>query len=228
MQMKTMQKIPVAAVISTLLAAGLSAPAAADGGVPYVGVNLGTTLSTYSTSDLNNALIAASGNEFTIQSASLDKPKGVWWADAGYMVKPYVGVEASYLDLQTLKYHASGTETSLATVPATAKLDIESRGPTLALLGVLPFWDSWGVDGRVGVYLGKTSTSYSSTSGTNTGSGSESTTAASVLLGVGCSYSFSTHLAVRADLMHVNHVHEPVLGQSFNVNLLTGGIIYAF
>jgi len=221
---------PSAAVALALLLWGLSAPAEADDGGLYVGANLGLTLSTYSKGDLNNAVLAAFDNELTLQSSSLDKPKAPWWADIGYMASPYFGVEASYLDLETLKYHAAGTETPPLGEKASVstKLDITSRGPTLALIGALPLWNAWRVDGRAGVYLGKTSTSYTSQVGTNSNSGSESTTGASLLVGIGGAYSFLGHCAVRLDYLYVNGVHEKVLGNSFNASLLTAGFMYAF
>jgi opacity protein-like surface antigen len=229
--MKKPFTLPALALVTlALLVTSLSTPAAADDGGVFVSANLGVTLSTYSRNDLNDALIATDNGELTVRSSSLDKPKAPWWADVGYMFSPYVGVTASYLDLQTLKYQATGTQTPPvgSDSPVSAKVDITSRGPTLAVLGVLPVWNAWQVTGRAGIYLGKTSTNYSSTVGTDSNSGSESTTGASLLLGIGGSYSLSQHCALRLDYLYVNGVHETALDKSFNVSLLTAGIMYAF
>jgi opacity protein-like surface antigen len=209
-----------------LLLCVLSAPAMADDGGLYVSANLGTTLSTYSRSDLNSELNNAFTDELTFKTSTIDKPKAPWWVDVGYMASPYFGVAASYLDLQTLKYQA--TATSLGNTPVDAHLHIISHGPTLALLGALPLWNAWRLTGQAGVYLGRTTTNYASDVGTMSNSGSESTTAASLLLGVGGAYTFARHCAVRLDYLYIDGVHEKVLGKSFNESVLTAGFVYAF
>jgi opacity protein-like surface antigen len=215
-----------AAAASCLLLYAGAAPAVAEDGGLYVGASGGITLSTYSQSELNKSLIEGFNNDFVVKSSTADKPSAVWWAGIGYMLGPNFGIELSYLDLGTIKYRATGTyQTDTAT---TAAVDIHSRGPALALRGVLPVLNAWSLDARAGLYVGKTTSDYDSLVGTQSNVGSESTTAGSVLLGVGSSYNFTGHLAVRLDVLYINGIHERVLNNSFNTTLLTAGVTYAF
>jgi opacity protein-like surface antigen len=224
----TPQRLSVPAFV--LLLAAASAPAAAEDGGMFVSANLGVTLSTYSRNDLNKALDNAFEDGLTVDSSAVEKPKAPWWAGVGYMVSPYFGVAATYLDLQTLKYQAAGTQSSPATssLPVDAQLHITSRGPTVTVLGALPLWNAWQLTGQAGVYVGKTTSNYVSHVGTTKNVGSESASAASLLLGVGGAYAFGGHYAVHLDYLYANGLHEKVLDNSFNVSVLTAGITYAF
>jgi OOP family OmpA-OmpF porin len=227
--MKTLPTWAAGTALATVLLTAFSVPAAADDSGWYLGANVGATLSTYSRSGLDNALTAAFSDELAVTSSALDKPSTIWWADVGYMFSPNVGIEASYLDLRTLKYDAAGTRTNpLGSSQVTAHLDIKSQGPALALVGALPLWNACTVDARAGVYAGKTSTDYTSQVGTTSNAGSESTTAGSVLLGIGASYRVATHLALRLDYLYIHGIHEKVLAESFNASVLTAGVTYAF
>lgn len=220
--------LPAAGALALLLC-GLSAPAAAEDGGFYLDANGGPTLSTYSQSSFNNALNNTFGGNLTVASSSLDKPKWVWWAGGGYMFTPYLGIDASYLDLGKLKYKSSGTQATMPSPTAiSAAIDVTSGGPALALVGVLPLWNAWSLTGRAGVYMGKSDTDYTSNVGGTVNVGSESVTAGSLLLGLGGAYALSAHCAVRLDFLYINDVHEKVLDHSFNVSAVTLGFAYAF
>jgi hypothetical protein len=222
--MKRTHLAALAALALPLLAT--SHTAAADDGGLYVSANGGITLSTYSRSALDSALIAGFNDDFVVKSSAVDKPSAVWWAGIGYMITPGFGTEAAYLDLGTLRYSATGTyQTDTAT---TAAVKVRSRGPALTLRGVLPVWNAWSLDARAGIYLGKTQSDYNSQVGTQSNVGTESSTVGSLLAGVGGSFGFSTHLAARLDVLYINGIHEKVLNDKYNVTLLTAGITYAF
>jgi opacity protein-like surface antigen len=221
--MKT--QLATAAAFTLLTGATSLEAMAADGGF-YVGANGGITLSSYSRSSADNDLVAAFNNALTIDSSAMDKPSGVWWADVGYMLSPHFGVEASYLNLGSLNYQAYGPYMDGERFGA--KVNINSRGPALALRGTVPLWNAVSIDGRAGVYFGKSKSYYLTEIGSDGTSGTDSTTAGSLLLGVGGSYSFSSHLAMRLDYLYLNGIRDKVLDAKFNVSLLTAGLIYAF
>lgn len=213
----------------TLLTMIFSESAAAEGGGMYVGATFGRVLSTYRHSDLDGALVSAFNDQITLGSTSIHKNETTWSLDIGYMVSPHFGVEASYLNLGTLKYRAAGTEAASAGGQSVSvDLDMTSRGPALALVGVLPMTNAWAVDARVGAYDGKTRTGVTSQVGSSTHSDSASKASVSLLIGVGASYTLSEHWAFRLNYLRLNHVSEKVLNRAFTVDLVSAGLSCAF
>ncbi|HVO48521.1 MAG TPA: outer membrane beta-barrel protein [Steroidobacteraceae bacterium] len=224
-----MHTIRVSALAGSLLLWTAGGAARAEDGGWYLGANYGQVISTYRHTDLNNKVNDAFGDALTFTSSSLEEKNQAWWASAGYMTSPWLGFEAAYFDLGRLQYRATGKQTSiLGTSAVTAGLDIKSRGPAAAVLGVLPLTNSWQIDARLGGYDGKTTTSYAQTVDKRSNSGLESKTSLSLLAGVGTSYAFFGRWALRIDYLHVNQVKEPVLGRAYNVNLASAGITFAF
>jgi hypothetical protein len=226
-------------IFAMTAAAGLSvgpfcAPAMADDGGFYIGANLGHVLSTYRRHDMDDDLSALFGGPadgFGLNSSSLRKSHAMWSADVGYMLSPYVGVEASYLDLGSLKYSAAAVEpsaTGVGTAPVTVDLDIKSRGPALALVGTLPMSNLWELDARAGAYEGKQISNYLVAGETGTSAGTQSKTSTSLLAGVGGSVTLTSHFTVRLDLLRLQHLDEEALAHSFDVNLVTVGVNYFF
>ena len=209
-----------------------SEPAAADETGVYVGANVGRLLSTYRRADLDNALTAASGGAdsgFSLGPTSIRKSHAMWSADIGYMASRYVGIEASYLHLGTLDYSAFATISAAAGAQSVSvNAEIESRGPALAVIGVLPMTDSWEMAARIGAYRGKTHTDFTSNVDTDTRSGSLSETSTSLLAGVRGSYIVSSHCTIRLDYIRIEHVGEQLFDRAFNVDLVTAGLSYVF
>jgi opacity protein-like surface antigen len=205
-------------------------PAVAGGGGFYVGASAGYTLSSYRRADLDNAVVenlAGGGYTVTLTDSSDRYGQPPWSVDVGYQISSYFGLEASYLELGTLKYASSGTATS-PSGPAAVNLNIRSRGPALALVGTLPLTNDWGIRARLGVYEGKDTTNFSVSVSGNSNSGSDSRTSATLLAGLGVSYVLASHCVLHLDYTHLNQLGEKVLTKSFNADLLTAGVAYAF
>ena len=236
-----MRRIP-APTSWVLLLAALAASlfdaraAAQESGALYVGGNFGYALSSYGRKALDDALtsnVNSAGDALTLDAAFVHDKEGMWSADLGYMMSPNFSVEASYLDLETLKYFASGTEESLAAPylgpnPLATKVDISSRGPALALIGVLPMTNDWYVSARAGAYEGKTTSDYRILAGTSLAIGSESASSTTFLAGAGTTYVLGAHWMLRLDYLYLNQIKEKLLGQSFNVSLVMAGVAYVF
>jgi OmpA-OmpF porin, OOP family len=210
----------------------LARTAVADDSGLYVGANLGYTLSTYHRSDLDSALIdtfAGGGYTLVLSSSSVHDEHTPWSLDVGYRFTTYLGLEASYLELGTVKFASRGTEsTPFGSAPISVDLNIKSRGPALALVGVLPMTNEWNLEARLGAYEGKTLSEYVTTVETTASSGYDSKTSTSLLGDIGAAYILSPHWVVRLDYTYLNHLGEKILGKSFNVDLLTAGVMYAF
>lgn len=221
------------AVAGALLAMLWSGRAMAqEGGAVYVGGNYAYTLTTYDRSALNDALtnaVAASGAGLALKASYLDSKQISWSADVGYMVSPYFSIEASYLDLGTLKYFARGTESSIfASASFATRVDITSRGPTLALVGVAPMTNDWYLNARVGAYESKTTSDVRSVIDGNVLVGSDSESSTDVLAGAGTAYVLGAHWIFRLDYLYLNQIKEKLLGKPYSVNLLTAGVAYTF
>ncbi len=209
-----------------------SESAAADESGFYVGANIGRLLSTYRRTDLDNALTTAfdgTNSSFLLGPTSVRKSHAIWSADIGYMTSRYLGFEASYLELGTLNYSGFGTLSGAAgTQSVTVNANFESRGPALAVLGVLPMTDSWDISARIGAYRGKTHSDFITTVDASTKSGSFSKTSTSLLAGVGTSYIVSSHCTVRLDYIRIEHIGENLFDRTFNVDLVTAGLSFVF
>jgi hypothetical protein len=217
----------------------LAAPAIADDDTGfYVGANVGRVLSTYRRASLDDAVTGVFGTSFdgsstgfAIGTSSVKKDRVMWSADVGYMLSRNVGIEASYLNLGSLRYSSFGTQPSASgsgTSQVIANVDIKSHGPALALLGVLPMSNLWEVDARVGAYEGKTSSTYYSAVDANTNAGRLSKSSTSLLVGVGTGLTLTNHCVARLDYMRIEHINEQLFGHSFNVDMLTVGFAYVF
>jgi opacity protein-like surface antigen len=198
----------------------------------YLGANVGRLLSTYHRTDLDKAVIADFGGTdsgLVLGTSSLEKNHVMWKADVGYMTSRNFGIEASYLNVGSLAYSASGTQSLEDTTAAVSvNLDIKSRGPALAALGVLPMTNWWEIDARAGVYEGKTTTTFASAVDVNTKSGRLSKTSTSLLAGVGTAFTVSSHCNLRIDYLRLGSLKEAALGRSFNVDLVTAGVVFMF
>ena len=210
----------------------VSSAALADEGGFYVGGTVGRLITTYSHDDLDAQIDAAFGGSdggFTLNSTEYRKSHLAWSGNIGYMLSPNLGIEASYLSLGSLDYSAAGTLASAN--PASAvnvDVTLKSSGPALAVVGVLPMSNIWSVNARLGAYEGKTKTSFVSTVATDTTSGKESDKSTSVMGGVGATVAVTNFLLIRVDYLRIQRLKDSLFGRTFNVNLLSAGLEFAF
>jgi OOP family OmpA-OmpF porin len=209
----------------------LCSAAIADDTGFYVGVNGGRVLSSYTRSDLNSQAIYAYGTGFTLTSSSLRKDHAMWWADVGYWLSRNFALEAGYFNVGSLAYSVIGQQSySDGSASSTdLRLNIKSRGPALAVVGMLPMSNFWELNARVGAYEGKTTTSYVSLFDGATGAAArKSDTSTSILAGIGTSFTLTDHCLLRLDYIRLEHLNEKLFNRSFNVSLVTGGVAYVF
>lgn len=217
-----------AAIVLTLLGIPGGSSAAEDNGV-YLTASYGRALKLFSHSELDDALREAFNQTLTLESSSVDRRGSIWSAGVGYRMGPNFAVEATYLDLGKVHYDAAGSATVGSVTRASALvLDTRSRGPALALVGILPLWNAWGVDARLGAYRGKAGTTFVSTIGENEVTQAMSEQSTSLLAGIGGSYVATDHLTVRLDYLHLNDIKEKAFGAKFDADVVTAGVTYAF
>ncbi len=213
----------------------ISSTALADDGGFYVGGTVGRVITTYSHNDLDAQIDAAFGGSdggFTLNSTEYRKSHFAWSGNIGYMFSPNLGIEASYFNLGSLNYSAAGSLASSNPANAASEVNVDvtlkSSGPALAVVGVLPMSNIWSVNARLGAYEGKTKTSFVSTVDTDTTSGQESDKSTSVLGGVGATVAVTNFLLLRVDYLRIQRLKDNLFERTFNVNLVTAGVEFAF
>jgi opacity protein-like surface antigen len=214
-----------------------AAPALTEDAGVYVGATGGLTAGSYGQHSLDEAVLASAtsaGYGLKLSDTSLQAAAPVAAVVVGYMPSASFGFEASYLYLNTQRYRTAGKETgeTIFGTPFSSPLDLalnlSSRGPALALVGVLPLTNSWQLDGRVGAYEGSMRSDYWSAVGTHKNSGSESETSTSLMVNAGTSYSFAGHWMLRLEYVYLNHLSEKVFGQAYDTGLAMAGVTYWF
>src|ERR1700733_4038129 len=152
----------VRGILILLVLTAFTGPTLADGisGL-YIGGSAGLAKIEYDNSayqtQLQNEVAGFGTLDFT--SASLHDRKTAWWANAGYMAWPYLGIDVSYLHLGELYNQVNGAfvqndGTTSQSVGAATRLS--SKGPALGLLFRLPLTEQFGVNLRVADYYART------------------------------------------------------------------------
>lgn len=206
---------------------------AADDGSFYVDASALRILHTLNLAELNagvnNAVTSGTGTSLGLASTSTQRSTVTWSAALGYRISEFFAVEASYLDLGDLNYHATGTETSATgTASLASALRITAKGPALAMVGILPLMPGLEVSLRAGAFDGRTATDYVNTVNGTPGAGSISKSTVSLLGGVGASYAFAGNWAVQFQYLHLNGLQEKLLDRKFNADVAMAGLMFVF
>ena len=126
----------------------------------------------------------------------------------GYQLLPYLAIEAAYVDLGNAEYKYGATVsdgTTTADVRASATID--SAGPTLSALGILPFGKGWEVYGRIGGYYGSNDTKLRVTVDGTEQSASDDSSSTSFVWGGGIGYTREWY-TVRLDYQQFTDVGD--------------------
>jgi opacity protein-like surface antigen len=197
----------------------------------YLGGNIGWSQSTYNTGFVNTffqSQATSAGDTLSFTSSSVRRTGSAWSIDAGYWFGPSLGIDASYIHLGDLTYHASGTLAPSAvggTVATAATLN--SEGPALALLWRLPLTDALALTLRAGDYYGHTSLASDLVFNSIARAQTQSSNASSLLLGAGVGYTLASHWSVRVDYLRIIQAGDSHVGR-FDAGLATVGASYTF
>jgi OOP family OmpA-OmpF porin len=211
-------------------------PVSANSGF-YVGALVGTSNVDVKKADWDAAALDLfTGSGGTLTSSSLDKRDTAFGAIVGYQFMENFAVEASYIDLGKVKADASGTILIAdTTTPATVTGEFKTHGPTIALVGVLPFSQGWAADARVGMYYGDTETKVSGTASGTAGTATlgpitDSQSRSSFMGGLGVGYSFNDNFSLRLDYLYFDKVgiKKSDIEQTANINVIALGVRYTF
>jgi len=222
----------VRGILILLVLTAFTGPTLADGisGL-YIGGSAGLAKIEYDNSAyqtlLQNEVAGIGTLDFT--SAMLHDRKTAWWANAGYMAWPYVGIDVSYLHLGELSNQVNGTGVANdgTTNPVDAATRVSSKGPTLGLLFRLPLTENFDVNLRVADYYARTTltnilnaATYSTTIQTANSS--------SLLAGLGVSYVVAGHWSARLDYLRIEHAGDSATTGKYSAAILAVGASYTF
>ena len=197
----------------------------------YVGGNLGLARIDYDNAlyqkEIESAVSGTGILDFT--NASLRKRNAAWWVDAGYMVSPYIGIEADYIHFGALYDHVVGKYTSNggSTESVIATTSVRSDGPALGLVFRLPLTESFDINLRLADYYGRTTLVNTLDAATNTAS-RETANTSSLLVALGAAYTFAGHWSARIDYFRVNQAGNSSTVVKYSVDMATVGLSYTF
>jgi hypothetical protein len=223
----------LAAILAVTALASLGAPGArassGDDGW-YLSTGYGAAPRLFLRSDLNDALVDQFSNTpLTLGTSSVSRHGSTYSAGVGYWFAGNLAIEAAYLHMGKVHYHADGSARISGRDKATnLELDAKSRGGTLALVWMAPLWNAWGAELRAGAFLGKTDTRYVSTVDDEGVSRKLSSKSRAPLLGAAGSYTASAHLVIKLEYAHFFGIREEALEEKFAADVVTLGLTYVF
>lgn len=219
--------------ILLLLTLGAFTGAAMADGISglYLGASAGLAKIDYDNSayqtQLQNDIVGFGTLDFT--SASLHDRKTAWWANAGYMLWPFVGIDASYLHLGELYNQVNGTFVANdgTTNSVGAATRVSSKGPALGLLFRLPLTENFDIHLRLADYYARTTltnilnaASYETTV--------QATNQSTLLAGLGVSYVIAGHWSARLDYLRIEHAGDSATTGKYNAGMVAAGASYTF
>jgi opacity protein-like surface antigen len=221
------------AVVSATLVA---TPTFAGNGL-YVGATVGTSLFHQDVNDMDNAVREAFSQAHyvvTSSTSTLDKSGVTYGGIIGYQIVPQLAIEASYTDLGKLRYHSNNTLlTGFLPLNARADFDAKAKGPTLAVLGILPLSKQFEIFARAGIFFAKTTLDadiFVVTDGQTAGRGSAVQTANSVdpLIGGGLAWNVSKQFKIRAEYTRYSNVGDKDKTGEINIDTFGAGVTFSF
>lgn len=157
--------------LTAIVSLGFSQGALAEGF--YFGLFGGVSSVDLSKSDIDAFYVnqARTSPSFSVASLSstIDDSTNTWGLQIGYGWNSYVAVEIGYVDFGRAFYDAQYTvafdAVPVGTGPITfsssfSHTTLQSSGPTLAVLGMLPLGEKFDVFGRAGIIFSDTRVSY--------------------------------------------------------------------
>ncbi len=162
--------------------------------------------------------------------SSLSNRNTAWWADTGYMVWPYVGVEVSYLHFGKLRNQVAGsyTPTGGTSEYVYAATFLSSDGPAVGLLFRLPLIENLDINFRLADYYSHTTLTNPLIAGASVGTTKQTANGSSLLVGVGGAYTFAGHWSAKLDYLRVNQAGNSSTTMKYDVGMLSVGVSYTF
>lgn len=153
-----------------------------------------------------------------------DDKDTAWGALAGYRIARYAAVELSYVNLGTLEADDPAILSFNPVVFGTLHRELQTRGPSVSVLGILPLSDNWELYLRAGVLFADLEVSFvavDSIPGSSTTYGNEAG-----LWGGGVQFNWGEHWSARLDFQHFVEVGAKGREGEADIDLLSLGVLY--
>jgi opacity protein-like surface antigen len=198
----------------------------------YLGGSIGRERNEYDTAfvdDIYEHDAAEAGDKLKYTARSVNRLDNMWWAYAGYMFTPNVGIDAGFIHLGELTYLTSAKlESAAATRPVATNATLTSHGPALSLLLRLPLTESWEVNMRLGDYYGKSQLVTGLDFNSKYTASPHSSTGSSLLVTAGTAYGFAGHWTIRLDYLRVNQAGDGDTTGKYDVDAIAAGFTFVF
>jgi hypothetical protein len=152
-----------------------------------------------------------------------DDEATAWGAFVGYRIFPYAAVEFAYADLGSLhEYHPARAITPLIS-STEVRRKLETTGPAVSALAMLPINDRWDVFLRGGWYFADQKVTFEATGfpGDRTTFGTDG-----LLFGAGTQYGFGDHWTVRLDFQRYDDVGNENGAGHADIDVFSLGVLF--
>jgi OOP family OmpA-OmpF porin len=221
----------VGAVMGIALATS-SGLAAAESTGWYFGVTLGEAQVDLDRAELDDVIAGTFFNSgFPVISAtsSLDDSDTSWSTFGGYSFSQYFAVEASYVDLGTAKYRASGTVNPPGpafSAPASYGADFDVSGFTAAAVGSVPIGRLFEAHARAGVLFSDMEISETASIANSSASDSYSSDSRDFFFGLGASLQFGEQWSINLDWQQFKDVGDEDETGEADIDRIALGVTY--
>jgi OOP family OmpA-OmpF porin len=165
----------------------------------------------------------------TVSNASSDTSEDgfTYGVLVGYQFRPYLAVEAAYVDLGDAEFKRNATVSDgVTSADLRAAVTTESSGPSLSALGILPFMKGWEVHARAGVYFSSNdATARLAVDGLEE-TASDSSNSTEFVWGAGIGYTRGNY-TTRLDYQQYTDVGDSSTGEA-NIDRITLVAIFRF
>ncbi|WP_218042878.1 outer membrane beta-barrel protein [Steroidobacter gossypii] len=163
-------------------------------------------------------------------SSDLDDKDVSWSLFGGYRFSPYLAVEASYIDLGTAEYRATGTVDPPGPVPsvnASYGADFEVSGFTAAAVAAVPVGEMFDLHGQVGVLFADMEFSQRlAATGAGSFSDSFSSDSRDFFFGLGAGLSIGAQWSLNLDWQRFKDVGDEDETGETDIDRISLGVIY--
>ena len=218
--------------VAATLALGAAAAQADSTRGFYAGFNAGATKMDIDKNALDAAIsdvLSASGLTVLSASSSTSENDASLGVFAGYLILPYLAVEAEWMTLGTGKYEARGDVTDgVATDTLRVNAETDATGITASALGIWPISQSWELYARLGVIFADTTLTANVRSSAASINDNLSEDSQNLVYGVGATYWYSSTWSMRLDYQHFDGLGDSSTIGETNVDRLAASWVYSF
>lgn len=153
-----------------------------------------------------------------------DDEDTAWGGLVGYRIARYAAVELSYLNLGTLEANDPAIMSFNPVVRDTLHRELQTRGPSASVLGILPVSDEWELYLRAGVLFADVEVSFGALGAIPPSSTTYGNEVA--LWGGGAQFNWGEHWSVRLEFQRFVEIGAEDREGEADIDLISVGVLY--